>query len=546
MEKLLGIVGVIFMFSVAIFVHELGHFLFAKLFKVEVKTFSIGFGRKLWKRRWGETEYAIGWIPFGGYVQLTGMHSREMEEIFAEDEAAKGKEGEAPPDGAPPPAPPPEEHHTLSDSVADDMNALRAKPYYQKVLIFSAGCINNFLTAVFIFFLMAWIGHHRAAPLPPIIDSVQHVEQYDIDLRPGDRVLTVEGRPVSEFNQILETFVRVAAGQPQVTMGILRNGDAPTTVVLPSLLDPGLNPKDGRIVRVGEKPARKTSTIVTEAYRLLGRQDRVEVELEEADGTTSTRTAAPVEVLGGMWLVFAVDPYTPPYVALPSPNLPAEKAGIRMHDTVVAVDGKPVRTVGQATDTIRAAVGRTIPVTVKRGSEKTGFEELELQVEVRPDPENPERGQIGVFWGAPPTHLHRLAFVPALTESFQKASRMVVRYLQAVKNLLFDSSFQTVRESVGGPVAIAQQSYTAAARGGVWFFELFALFNIILAVTNLLPLPVLDGGHILFATIESIIRRPLPARWMLRIYNVFIFLLIGLALLVTFNDFLMNAWRLIH
>lgn len=545
MEKLLGILGVIFMFSVAIFVHELGHFLFAKLFRVEVKTFSIGFGRKIWKRHWRGTDYAVGWIPFGGYVQLTGMHSREMEEILGEDGDGKDKAVEAPPDGDPP-GPPPGEHHTLSESVADDLNALRAKPYWQKVLIFSAGCINNFLTAVFIFFLMAWIGHHRAAPAPAIIDTVQHVERYNIDLRPGDRVLTVEGRPVSEFDQMLQTFVRVAAGQPQVTMGILRNGDAPTTVVLPSLLDPGLNPKDGRIVRVGDTPVRRPSAIVTEGVRLLGRQDRVEVELEEADGTTSTRTAAPVEVLGAMWLVFAADPYAPPYVAMPSPNLPAEKAGIRMHDTVIAVDGKPVRTVGQATDTIRAAVGRTIPIVVKRGSEEAGFREIEFQVEVRPDPENPERGQIGVFWGAPPTDLHRLAFVPALTEAFQKASRMVVRYLQAVRNLLFESSFQTVRESVGGPVAIAQQSYTAAARGGVWFFELFALFNIILAVTNLLPLPVLDGGHILFATIESVIRRPLPARWMLRIYNVFIFLLIGLALLVTFNDFLMNAWRLIH
>jgi regulator of sigma E protease len=118
----------------------------------------------------------------------------------------------------------------------------------------------------------------------------------------------------------------------------------------------------------------------------------------------------------------------------------------------------------------------------------------------------------------------------------------VVRYYQGLKKIL-GSSFSTIRESVSGPIGIAQQAYSAASHDFLYFIFMFAVFNIILAVTNLLPLPVLDGGHILFSTIEAIIRRPLPARFMLLVYNVFTFLIIGLALLITFNDVIMNWWR---
>jgi regulator of sigma E protease len=119
---------------------------------------------------------------------------------------------------------------------------------------------------------------------------------------------------------------------------------------------------------------------------------------------------------------------------------------------------------------------------------------------------------------------------------------MIINYVVVVKQI-FRSSFQTIRENIGGPIAIAQQSYTAAQQGVVWFFEMFAMFNIVLAFMNLLPIPILDGGHIVFATIETIIRRPLPARFQVVVYNVFFALFMGLVVLVFYNDIVMNAWR---
>ncbi|PKO18933.1 hypothetical protein CVU37_06060 [candidate division BRC1 bacterium HGW-BRC1-1] len=549
METIRGIVAILFTFSVAIFVHELGHFLFAKLFRVRVDTFSIGFGRKIWKRQWGETEYAIGILPFGGYVKLVGMHSKEMEEYLAEDDEkaeASDKPTEPVSTGVTDTAGviPPRE--TLSESVVEEMSALRSKPWPAKFLIFSAGCINNFLTAVLVYFMLAWVGHYRAAAPPALIDRLSDMPPgMEVPLHGGDKVLAINGMPVSDYGDMLNKFEDAGTTSPLIAMTVERDG-AKVALELPSHLDSALTAQPGsKIVKIGDTDVVDRKDLYRAVGKLLD-DDTTSVAVTVSDnaGKLTTREAAPIATLGPMWLSAAAEPHLIPYVALPLPNLPADKAGMMMYDTVTAVDGKPVQTVGVATELIRAAAGRTIPITVKRTDKISGEHEVTLDVPVRDDPESPGRGQIGVSWGTPPTELYKLSAVPAAKAAVRKASRLVVRYLDAVGNLLFRSSFQTIRESLGGPIAIAQQTYSAAQKGPVWFFELFALFNIILAVTNLLPLPVLDGGHILFATIESVIRRPLPPRVMVRVYNVFIFLLIGLALLVTFNDVVMNAWRI--
>ena len=97
---------------------------------------------------------------------------------------------------------------------------------------------------------------------------------------------------------------------------------------------------------------------------------------------------------------------------------------------------------------------------------------------------------------------------------------------------------------MGVPVAIAIESYRQARSGLRNYFYFFGAFNIMLLMLNIMPLPILDGGHILFSIIETIIRRPISPKMLLRIYSVMIVVLIGLALLVTFNDIIGNLWRL--
>jgi regulator of sigma E protease len=527
MEILRGTIAILFTFSFAIFVHEMGHFMFAKWFGVFVETFSIGFGRKILKRKWGETEYAIGMVPFGGYVKLRGMHSKELEQLLKDEDAPEhGKDDAARP------------KETMSESVVEEMAALRNKAYWQKVLLFSAGCINNFLTAVTVYFLMAWVGFHEAEPPKPVIDRLEHVTSEQVALRPGDRVVKVGMQQIETFEDLLDEFEKYARINHArlVPLDVERGGNV-EKISVPVWPDPSFPPEGEKIVQVEGKPVKSVKEAAEIAAKQIDRKNEIEV-ITERGGRQTKHSVSPIAAVGWYWPQVAILPYEIPFVAMPLPNLPAEKAGFRSGDIVVSVNGQQVSSRAKATELIRARLGSETPVEVRRGDKVLG-----LTVQVRPDPERPSRGQIGIYWGAPPTKLHKLAFIPAWEEAFSRAFRLIFAYGRQLKELL-SSSFQTIRENVGGPIAIGTLTYKAAQQGALWFFELFAMLNILLAVTNLLPLPVFDGGHILFATIEAIIRRPLPARALVRIYNVFIVLIIGLAVIISFNDVIMNAWRL--
>lgn len=206
LSTLQGIIGVVVAFSVAIFVHELGHFMFAKLFGVKVETFSVGFGKKLLSWRRGDTEYCVSAIPFGGYVKMVGTLSKEMEEVLEGKQPASAEEidktvAAAQELSAPAPV-------ALAETIQDEIDALRNKAYWQKILVFSAGCINNVLTAILIFFLMAWIGYNRPAPEPAVVGGINYIDPATSPLRVGDRVLTVNDEPIKDHVEFVNWFAK--------------------------------------------------------------------------------------------------------------------------------------------------------------------------------------------------------------------------------------------------------------------------------------------------------------------------------------------------
>ncbi|MEI7634720.1 MAG: site-2 protease family protein [bacterium] len=532
-DILRGAIAIIFTFSFAIFVHELGHFIFAKLFGVHVQTFCIGFGRKIWRRTRGGTEYAIAVVPFGGYVKLTGMHSKELEQMIGEDTAGRDE-----PDKTP-------HKETLSESVVEEMNALRNKSYPQKLLIFSAGCINNFLTAVVIYFLLLWIGHDRAEPYKPIIDRVNPSVAGLYELRKDDVITTVGARGIGSFDMFETAFYEAATkdGATSIPVAFRREGmDRATT--LPARLDTAVLGPGEHIVEINGKRVRDMKALARAAADIADSTETVDVKIAMSGGRARAGRVPALAAAGPFWPALVYEPFAMPYVALALPNLPADRAGIRTGDVITAVNGNPVSSAADARDIIRSLKNADVPFQLLRGDGRGNGAQttITLMIGVREDPEHPGRGQIGVAWGMPPTRHVRKGFFEAWAAAAERGAASVKGYIMALGEL-FSSNFQTVRESVGGPIAIGTQTYKAAQQGIVYFFELFALFNIILAVTNLLPLPILDGGHILFASIEAIIRRPLPAKFMIGLYNVFLFLIIGLAILITFNDVIMNLWR---
>ncbi|MGI8907062.1 MAG: site-2 protease family protein [Candidatus Sumerlaeaceae bacterium] len=545
-DILRGGVAVVVLISFAIFIHELGHYMFAKLFGVAVETFSIGFGKKIWKVKRGQTEYCISAIPLGGYVKMVGTMSKEMEEIISgEKPATPEQEADAELAAAELSAPAPV---SLGASVVREVDALRSKPYWQKILVFSAGCINNFLTAVCVLFLMDWIGHHEPAPTLPIVESVEHVDVSRAGLQPGDRVLSVNGRPTKEYIDILVAYQKAVKSdkKPAYVGAVVERAGTTITTEIPSEPPVEHQLPEGKVIELNGKKVGTSKSIIRAVDYLLsvGKKEPVSVVVHTKSGENISTSAPLLALAGEDWLQLSLQPHQPAYVVQPIPNLPAEKAGIRVGDEIVSVANVPVTSAVRATREIRKHLGETVPVEVKRGSAKSGYSTVTLQVDVRPHPENPKLGQIGIAFGPGPfTDFVKRPFGEAFIGGFTGAYNFGVRYIIGIGDLL-QSSFQTVRENVGGPIAIGTMAYKAANEGWMYYLTLFISFNVILAITNLLPLPILDGGHILFSTIEAIIRRPLPAKFMLVIYNTFTFLIIGLALAITFNDVIMNWWRL--
>ncbi|MCX7625643.1 MAG: site-2 protease family protein [Candidatus Sumerlaeaceae bacterium] len=557
MEFLRGIFGIVFLFSVAIFVHEFGHFFFAKLFGVGVETFSIGFGKKLWRRRWGDTEYCISAIPFGGYVKLRGILSKEVESLLDDQGADKADADKT--DSKP---------HSLSDSVMEEVHALRSKAYWQKLLIFSGGCINNLLTAAVVFFLMGVVGFDAPAPIPAEIEKVDPAVAEQVELRAGDTIHQVGETTVSAFGEFLSEFSRYALAYKarSVPLTITRDNTSQPLLVR-SWLIPNFSPDTDRLVEVDGQRVRNISAAARLADRASGQKPTVPVKIARSPASAGEEPTgggvfgcapmpqkSPPEIreldvhaiaaAGPLWPALACEPRSSPFIGMVLPNLPAERAGLQTGDTIVAIDGVPIATRLQATETIRRALGREIEVLVKRRTKDGADKLVSVRVPVRPDPEKPNRGQIGIVFSQPLTERFHLPPPQAAVYAFSRVWAISIGYLVTVGDIL-RSSFQTVRENIGGPVAISRFGYDAAKRGWKWFFDFFAMFNIILAITNLLPLPVFDGGHILFATIEAVARRPLPAWLLARIYQAFIILLIALAVAVTLNDILMNSWRLL-
>jgi len=550
-ETIRAIVAILFTFSVSIFVHELGHFMFAKLFHVHVETFSIGFGRAFWQRKWGDTNYQIAVIPFGGYVSMSGIVSKELEEEFAKSEADNKAEGkgdsanEKKADAASP---------DTIDGVMEELNALRSKSWLQRVLIMSAGCINNFITAAVVFFFIGVFGFMAPEKVSPVVDYVVPDVQEIVGLQAGDRILSVDGKLVNDTDEFYDTLLNIFEKDSAATVTVcVKRGETTTSLNFPALLygKDGLpGGKNAVVAEIEGSPVagnmRKISKIVYDALD----NDKFKFKYGtsfKADGRVENwnKEIPVLATVGNLWFVKGgIDFKAPSYIGGVMPNLSAEKSGLKGGDLITSINGEDVATRREAMKVIRSLPGETVEFSIERHNKKTDeIEDLVLNCEIRPNPDNETIGQIGIVWGMPLSQFTKYSPLKSASYSLTRVYLISKNYLIAVGEL-FTHSFQTVRENLGGPLMIGVMAKKAADRGWQWFFEMFALFNIILAVTNLLPLPILDGGHIMFSTIESIIRRPLPAKFMAIVFNVFMWLLIALAILLTFNDIIANAWRI--
>jgi len=229
----------------------------------------------------------------------------------------------------------------------------------------------------------------------------------------------------------------------------------------------------------------------------------------------------------------------PAHVSMVSPNGPADKAGLRDGDTITAIDGQPVADWWQLVSVIRARPEQEVVTTVDRAGKS-----LDFKVKIWESADEKGIGQAGIVYGNPDRELHRESFPDAIRTAPLVVLLNTQRYLENLKKLggkLASLNGKAVHRELSGPVGIAQVTSRAAQRGFNDWIQIMVMLNIALAVMNSLPIPVLDGGHIVFAAYEAIFRRPLPALIFVRVMEGAVMVFLVFFLLITFSD----VWKLI-
>jgi len=265
----MSIIAAIVVFGLLIFFHELGHFLFAKMFGVYVEKFSIGFGPSLFSWKAKETEYTISAIPLGGYVKMFGENPEEI----VEDEEKK-------------------------------LRSFSHKPLAQRFLIVFAGPLFNFVLAFLLFSIVNVMGTPK---LEPVVGSVQpDMPAYSAGIQEGDRIVAIDGNKIQYWSQISE-YIRNNSAEP-VTLDILRNSKPLQLTVKPTLSE--TQNIFGEKVSVGLIGIAPANSIITIKYNpiqavILGINKTYEITKLTVVGIVKIfQRIVPADNIGGPILIF--------------------------------------------------------------------------------------------------------------------------------------------------------------------------------------------------------------------------------------------------
>jgi regulator of sigma E protease len=447
LKVILIIIEVLLLFNLLIAVHELGHFLAAKWRGLKIDRFAIWFGKPIWKKKIGGVEYALGTIPAGGYVALPQMATME---------AIEGK----------------------SETPAEKLPPISA---LDKIIVAVAGPLFSFLLAVFFAVIIWGVGK----PEQGLQDStnvgwvVRDGPAFQSGLRPGDKILSVDGHNVRSFaptSQDSVTWRIITSENPTIAIKYDRDGHEATAFVTPT------NPPTKWYER---KSLRKV--MISPAFPAI---------------------------IGDIVI-----------------NSPAAKAGLRTNDEVIALNDERIFSpdaVMDAEDMATNHPNTPVTFTVRRGNEQF-TRTLVPEKPIQPRDAGPEFGITA--WVA---DTNETLSYPSPVEQIRDSAGMILATIGAVTSPKVHVGVQ----QLGGPVMIfrAYKSFFESENGWrrvLWFS---VVLNVNLALLNMLPFPVLDGGHILLALIETIRRRPVRANILQTIQTACAILLIGFIAYTMFFD----------
>jgi regulator of sigma E protease len=547
--------------SSLIFVHELGHFLLAKAFGVKVLTFSLGFGPKVLRLRGRETEYCVGVLPLGGYVKM--LEASKSDAVL------------------------PEDRHRTFESL----------PAHKRVLIVLGGPLMNILFPVLLYFSV-FVGDGPF--LPPSVGVVLPGHPAEGKLFPGDRIMAVNGEEIGTFDELK----RIVAKNPAkpITFKVFRDfHHVDVEIVASETLanaffseaeqSPLDNPEE-RVGTVGIQPSAPAAVVGVQAdsaaYRaglrtfdvithVAGKRVERYIDLE-AELARNRGETVPVaylrpnevpEALGGLAEMAVFEPgvvaLTPApqgqsllertgielcdmYVSQVPQDSYLYRAGLRPGDKILRLDDEEIRAWSVFRERVwaeRDSAHRIEFLSERDGRPRSGT------FQMRREDFSDEHGQTFARYVFGVRHWVPLAAAGwvehpypvryALSKAVEETIDVTHYILIGMRRLL---QGRLSLDTLSGPITIYEVAGEEGRKGTDYFIWVMALVSINLGLFNLLPIPALDGGHLMFLAVETALRRPVPLRVREVAHIVGMTIVISL-MAVAFKNDLEKRWDLV-
>jgi regulator of sigma E protease len=426
-------------FSILVVLHELGHFIPARLFGTRVEKFYLFFnpGFSLWKKKIGDTEYGIGWIPFGGYVKIAGMidESMDKEQLKKEPESWE----------------------------------LRSKPAYQRLIVMLGGVIVNVVLAIVIFIGISWYWGDDYLPAKNVTYGV-HASALakQMGVQDGDIILSLDKKELENFDALEAKLILTNPTTLEV-----QRGDSIISLNIPATLATSL------------------------------------AKFKKSDPFVIPRIPVIIDSVGSSAVVL--------------------EGAFSKNDTLLKINNTSIRYQYEFIEVKQKYADSIVMVTSKRGNDTVYTKALING-----------SGQIGLFVKLPyalfKTVHKEFTFFQAIPEGVNRCYTTLDNYIQGIKQIF--TGKVNANDSLGSLISIGNTF--PAAWDWERFWTLTAIFSIILAFMNVLPIPALDGGHALFIIVEMITGRKPGDKFMEYAQIMGMMLMFGLMLYALGLDF----WRL--
>ena len=552
--------------GVLIFVHEFGHFIFAKAFDVKVVRFSIGFGPRIVGFTKGETEYVICWLPLGGYVQMYGHNFESMENVAEEDKD----------------------------------RALMGKPVWQRSLITLAGPVFNFILPIFIFF---FVGLGTATTSPAVVGNVYpETPAAAAGLQPGDEIVSVDGNETSYFRDVVDYVSDIY--DREITLTIERDGETKKIRVTPEKKTStdflGLNTRTYGMLGIhlgtpggtiaiddptgagAESGLRHFDHIVAIDGETVEKYSEIQSIIRDSGGEPLELLVLrryPIDVSYAQFFRQGVETVTvrpgktnghyslgidtsEMYITEVDSKSPAAKAGLKSGDELISLDGRQygnwrmmnerinndiyAEILDQRNNGDDVDIQKTFELTYERGNE-TRTTTLKPAVIKYTGESSQKRYRIYIGWGHFSDRVMPDDINVPLTDRFTHGVEQGIEQTWRVTEITATGLLRLLQgrisfKTVGGPIMIGELAAQAGRAGLEFFLQMMALISINLGIINLLPIPVLDGGHLMFYAIEAVRRRPLSFRTR-QIATYIGFAIIVFLMLMAFKNDIERNWQ---